>query len=352
MSGPEARAREIWQKIAHDETFYQKAQACKGQLLVPSWRGALEQLIELEPLTKNYRVFSVDGSQIYPDRHQGISCYLINIGSVALSYGLGGKGAVLESQPFLYAQETDIDDFGVNDELVNCRRQELELIHGLELCKKQGTKDAPFLFFVDGSLIFWHLQGKEVEVKNYFLRSYLQTLEQFYQQDIPLAGYISLPHSKELVNLLRLALCNFNTAECPEFALFDALYDSSVASFFLKPGTRSGVFENQSPITVVYPKHLKPHFFYLHTGTEIARMEIPAWLAHDDARIDLLARMALDQAHKGQGYPVALAEAHEQAVVKGVDRDFFYQALAKTGLQRSKNISISQKSFKKRSVSF
>ena len=35
-----------------------------------------------------------------------------------------------------------------------------------------------------------------------------------------------------------------------------------------------------------------------------------------------------DQTVKGGGYPVALTEAHEQAVVREADRLYFYQMLA------------------------
>jgi len=49
----------------------------------------------------------------------------------------------------------------------------------------------------------------------------------------------------------------------------------------------------------------------------------------------------------GGGYPVALAEAHEQAVVKGPDREFFYHFLQKMGMERSHAQSISRKSLRK-----
>jgi hypothetical protein len=59
----------------------------------------------------------------------------------------------------------------------------------------------------------------------------------------------------------------------------------------------------------------------------------------------------LDQCNKGRGYPVVLAEAHEQAVVKGADRDFFYSVITKIGIEENKRILVSQKSAKKRRMS-
>ena len=71
-------------------------------------------------------------------------------------------------------------------------------------------------------------------------------------------------------------------------------------------------------------EHLVPHFFYMDVGAEIVRIEIPAWIARDEQKINTVAQIILNQSIKGRGYPVALAEAHEQAVVKGPDREFFY----------------------------
>ena len=55
------------------------------------------------------------------------------------------------------------------------------------------------------------------------------------------------------------------------------------------------------------------------------------------------------QVNKGYGYPVALAEAHNQAVVRGADRSSFFalleQELIKTGI---KNVGTSYKETRKR----
>jgi len=48
-------------------------------------------------------------------------------------------------------------------------------------------------------------------------------------------------------------------------------------------------------------------------------------VAKDESLLNLTHSLVLDQCRRGQGYPVALAEAHEQAVVTGVDRETFWQ---------------------------
>ena len=68
-------------------------------------------------------------------------------------------------------------------------------------------------------------------------------------------------------------------------------------------------------------------FFYVDVGHEIARVEVPGWVAEDEARLALVHALVVDQCDRGRGYPVALMEAHEQAVVGGADRRFFVQAV-------------------------
>ncbi len=53
-------------------------------------------------------------------------------------------------------------------------------------------------------------------------------------------------------------------------------------------------------------------------------MEVPLWAADNNELLDLVHAVIVDQCDKGFGYPVALSEAHEQAVVTGTDREQFW----------------------------
>jgi len=349
-------AKEVWNKISKDPTFKYKIRTVKANWIIPEWQGNLDDVFPVKKNLDKYIVLSVDGSQIYPDRHAGTPCHLINVGYVALNYGMPGQRVYFNSEPHVFA------DFGVNSdflesptELVNCRRQDFELIAGYNLSYKyknmyasENEKNSiPQVFFFDGSIIFWHLESKAIEVKERFLASYLRMMHKFYEDKILMAGYISLTKSKEIVNLIRVALCNFEVENCQEYKKVDCVVDAMIASFYLKPFERTTIFKNNSKITSYYPEHLQPHFFYMHIGSEIVRIEIPLWVAEDIKNVDLIANMIADQSIKGRGYPVALAEAHEQAVVKGPDRDFFYHLINKIGFERNQMIKISQKSRKK-----
>ena len=64
-------------------------------------------------------------------------------------------------------------------------------------------------------------------------------------------------------------------------------------------------------------------FFYINTGEEIGRVELPSWTAKDKKTLDLVHSVILDQCKRGRGYPISLMEAHEQAVISGADRRYF-----------------------------
>ena len=63
-------------------------------------------------------------------------------------------------------------------------------------------------------------------------------------------------------------------------------------------------------------------------------MEFPQWVAHATDLLDLVHALAFDQCQRGHGYPVALSEAHEKAVLTGTDREQFWH-LVELALARS-----------------
>lgn len=343
--------KKTWSLLSNDPSFLSKVESCSdAPWPIPLWNDKLSHVFPIETVIQPHLIFSVDGSQIYPDRHAILSCFLINTGSVVLPYN-GASGSVeLSSEPTVFAGTDDHQQLLTVDG-VNCKRQELELQAGLTLAKrlKQKQDIQSFLLF-DGSLIFWHLSSKEPEIRDYFLFSYLQLLDELYHEKVLQCWYISMPKSKELINLVRLYLCNFDHNKKELYESVNSIIDSSIMQNVLEPYTRSIVFSNHSPISRYYPQHLRPFFFYLHTGNEIGRVEIPSWIAQDENLVNLIAQIVIDQCKKGGGYPIALAEAHEQAVVKGPDREFFYHFLQKMGMERNHKQSISRKSLKKRGM--
>ncbi len=300
---------------------------------------------------------ATDGSQIDIDRHGPAHCFLINIGGARLRYG-SAPDADLFSQPRLYSGEElavrDPDggprEQAIDGTLLAVKRSVMECV-ALEERLKKADPSVPLVALIDGSLVMWELSGQRYPdfVRAHFLEEGLfPALDQLYEaaQTRPLAfgSYISRPRSTEVVNILRLARCphqglethgcdhfcgtgGVGKKECDEVA--QGLADRDLFEERLGPGERSATFISQSPIVKRYGRH-RVCFFYVNVGGEMARVELPEWVAWDPAAVSLLHAVVLDQCRKGQGYPVALQEAHERAVVTAADRRYFWELVRAT----------------------
>ena len=116
----------------------------------------------------------------------------------------------------------------------------------------------------------------------------------------------------------------------------------------LGEGERSALFISQSSIVGKHYGENQVYFFYLRMDDEIARVEIPRWVATDDNLLNLAHTLVLDQCQRGQGYPIALSEAHEQAVVTAADRENFWQLVASSLIEEHMPCLSSAKSQSKR----
>jgi hypothetical protein len=189
-------------------------------------------------------------------------------------------------------------------------------------------------------LVRWTLAGAEKFVQERFLQPYLAYLDRMRERGIPVASYISRPRAPEVAGAIRLMLCpdvkiaegrGAKCSECsdaaagrtPSCSICQGLTDADILADTLAEGQRGPLFISMSRVNVEsYGPHLI-HFFYMRVGREIARVEIPRWVAEDAAAVDLIHTLIYDQCVKGQGYPVALARAHEQAIVRAADRRAF-----------------------------
>lgn len=291
------------------------------------------------PVPDDFAVLATDGSHIDVDRHQTARCFLINIGAVTLRYG-SRPDAVLESFPRLYFEDHDLvipsTGRGERDQLIEGAL--LGIKRGVDECLGLARLAAglpaglPALALVDGSLIQWNLEAYPDFVADALLhRAYLPALDEMLKKEVPVASYISFPRSTDVANVLRIAECPHDAADCDRYCTPDrprpcdnvAVLDRDIFSNLLSNGERSPVFLSQSKIVARHYGAHRVYFFYIKLDEEVARVEIPEWVATSPARLGLVHSLALDQCGRGQGYPVALAEAHEQAVLTGPDRRQF-----------------------------
>ncbi|MHC5933707.1 DNA double-strand break repair nuclease NurA [Nostoc sp.] len=320
----------------------------------------LETCIDISVPPKIHTVIATDGSQIAPNHHEIAYCYLLNIGRVVLHYGQN-RHPLLDSLPEVFYRPEDLymsRQWGIRtEEWMSFRRTASETTVLAELaCATKG--EAPALAMVDGSLIYWFLEQLPMDARDRILPPILEAWQQMRDAEIPLMGYLSASRSIETMNFLRLLACPHPVPDCKSHCpnqlekvpckIFEQLRDTSVWATRLKPGQRSTLWRSNSPILELYGDQTI-YFCYVHVGTEIARIEVPAWVAENATMLDQALGLMLAQVQKGYGYPVAIAEAHNQAVVKGGDRARFFalleQQMIKAGL---KNVGTSYKEARKR----
>ncbi|QFS44397.1 nuclease [Nostoc sphaeroides CCNUC1] len=320
----------------------------------------LETCIDIPVPPKIHTVIATDGSQIAPNHHEIAYCYLLNIGRVVLHYGQN-RHPILDSLPEVFYRPEDLymsRQWGIRtEEWMSFRRTASEATVLAELaCAAKG--EAPALAMVDGSLIYWFLEQLPMDARDRILPPILEAWQQMRDAQIPLMGYLSASRSIETMNFLRLLACPHPAPDCKTYCpnqlekvackIFEQLRDTSVWATRLKPGQRSTLWRSNSPILELYGDQTI-YFCYVHVGTEIARIEVPAWVAESVTILDQALGLMLAQVQKGYGYPVAIAEAHNQAVVKGGDRTRFFalleQQMIKAGL---KNVGTSYKEARKR----
>ena len=307
-----------------------------------------------------HTVIATDGSQIAPNHHEIAYFYLLNVGRVVLHYGQN-RHPLLDSLPEVFYRPEDLyvsRQWGIRtEEWMGYRRTASEATVLAELAC-DTPMSVPTLAMVDGSLIYWFLEQLPEAARDCILPPILDAWSQLQDFGIPLMGYLSASRSGEALNFLRLVACPHQVPDCMTYCpnqlekmpcqVLEPLRDNAVWTIELKPGQRTGFWRSSARILDLYGPHAI-YFCYVHVGTEIARVELPAWVASDPALLDQSLGLMLAQVQKGYGYPVALAEAHNQAVVRGGDRARFFalleQQMIKAGLR---NVGTSYKEARKR----
>ena len=304
---------------------------------------------------RDWSVVSVDGSHIDVDRHLPVPCYLVNLGGCVLTYGSHPDSRFF-SQPTLGADQADLyleDPETVNREeaitgpllgLIRTVRELRRLVEVVQEC----PPELPVLALVDGTLVLWGLSGQGYRpfVRRALLQDgLLAALEELrlmaQRRPITLAAYVSLPRTTEVTNAVRSCLCPHDIAYCQSHCshrrstegpcdLANGFLDRELFQGILRDGERSPIYRTNPQAAQEYYGEHQVYFYYLQSGEEIARVEVPRWVAQDEKLLSLGHSLIVEQCCKGSGYPVAISEAHEQAVINGVDRHLFKELVTQT----------------------
>ena len=350
------------------DALKKKCAAGKTTWLVAELVDGLARRYPEPPIPADFTVMASDGSHIDVDRHRSTRCYLINIGSAVINYG-SQPDAALSSSPHLYSDDKDFvitPPGGGREQIVEGNI--LGIKRGIEECRHLADLAAGqpagsnTLALLDGTLILWGLEAypefvTDVLLVNGLLK-YLDAMRKLNgERKVALASYISFPRSTDVVNVLRVAICPNDVPDCDrdcppgkerDCEAVAGVRDRDLFINLLESGERSPLFISPSKIVREHYGEHRIYFFYLRVDDEIARIEIPQWVAESEPLLDLTHSLVLDQCQRGHGYPVVLSEAHEQAVVTGADRENFWELVESSLVAEHLPSPGSAKSFSKR----
>ena len=333
--------RQTWQRHDGEELAIRLDQG-KSTFMLPAPQddyatgGALPEPVD------SYTVAATDGSFILPSRHNPARYYLLNTGRVLIEYGDRSR-AVLDSIPELRFRDEDlvigapVHSIPVNGTNIGPKRAAEELRAARDLL---DDAPEPAVALQDGTLILWSLETLPEPVAAWTLPPFLEVMRAFRDRRIPVASYVSAPGTREIVNLMRIAICDYpsngravNCDDCRNRILTEnhtpacAVIPEVTDRYFfeeieqLDTGHRSAIFQSTSNILDRYGEEsLRIDYFYLNVGNEIGRVEIPRWVSRSPDLVDLVHWVVFDQCQRGRGYPVVLQEAHEKAVLSTSDR--------------------------------
>ena len=321
---------------------------------------ALAEAYPLPPCPERMTIIASDGSQILPDQHAIYPYYVINVGSITYRHGSNRKPDTYNPPPVLNYEPFDEQGRLLSAPEINVQRDLDELKILVDRVEQLGPQSEPVIALMDGQLPL-RVIDLEFREQEKWQGRYIDLLDTLRQWQALLGAYVDRPRSTFVLALLHLAsreiagITEENLGQNPFRQLTDLdLFD------FLEPGQRSAIFTIRAKGLDKYDTAGQTvHFFYVNVGkgrarSYLARVEIPAWVAGDQAALDILHAAIVDQARLTGDYPYVLARADELAVISHEEREAVEMMLAlemrRLGLtpdisskQRSKNAFRSRK---------
>ncbi len=295
----------------------------------------------------------------------------------------------------------------VRDRHLDAKRtvEELRALADMAETEAQQQGDVPTVALVDGTLLFSVLEERPQDfLRDHFYGAYVKELDRLRAANVALAAYASRTRGIDLVTLFRdvcggiPAACSFCVGEAhgglesqrprrpagtppllldlPPFPLgegggegqpspvmpkeqpslhangraacaFRGLLDAQLLGPGLDEWDRSALFRVRSNVHDPYFGEHRVYFFLLDTGRELARVEVPEWVARDPLKLRWVHAVLADQCAKGMGYPAVLARADDRAVISTTDRttlgNLVQQELARRGVHTRPSAKLGRK---------
>jgi hypothetical protein len=297
-----------WEELA------ELAETVQERVAVPT--GPLDERVPPSDRPAAYTAMATDGAEIDPDRHGGSGdFYLINVGRVRIPYGQPAREVELRSVSSLGYTEEDLfivdprdprRQVPMRDRHLDAQRAVEELRALADLADGEPDLESPAVALVDGTLLFSVLEERPRDfLRSRFYSDFVHQLERLRRVRIPVAAYASRTRGLDLVHLFR-AICGSTPLVCSvcngaHACALRGLNDAHLLGRGLERWERSGLFRVRSNVHDPYYGIHRVYFFLLNTGDEIARIEVPEWVARDQPQLGVLHAMLVDQCMKGFG---------------------------------------------------
>ena len=280
---------------------------------------------EVGQLPAEATIIAADGSQIVPDRHNPFVYYLVNIGGIVYHHG---KGQVPETftEPTLEFPEIDeLESHRFNDYASVTIQRDLGEIDMLAFQANEYKRDnLPLLTMMDQRLLYVPTGEIAPQFKEQVVQEWQGHMQRIQQSGAWLAGYIDSPMKDSVVRMLRGIHPDRKQDDPNDLGEWYGLTDADLFSQLLAPGERSKLFMDVSFANNRFRKPNQVCFFYLNPGRfgqNIARVDLPQWVAQNDAAVAAIHALIYDQCQIMGNYPYVITRADEMAVVKRRDQE-------------------------------
>lgn len=290
----------------------------------------LDAAIDPPPPPAAATIIATDGSQIMPDRHAAYLYYLINVGGIVYHHGRSAAPETFAFPTLAYPEDDAADTFKESSGAVSIERDLTEI----ETLAKQTfhhRRDSDLtLAILDQRLLYWPIGGAGI-ADNAAVTEWGTHMTAVHQAGALLCGYIDRPGTTAVVTLLNSVTAvsdpTFNWRSLSAKQANQGLTDRDIFGDLLAPGQRSKVFVNISPPNETFATQDPDNevcFFFLNPGTsgqQIARVDIPRWVAENKASVSAVHALIIDQCRLLGDYPYVIARADEMAVVGRQDNE-------------------------------
>ncbi len=288
---------------------------------------------------------AIDGSQIEPDKNQGVFFGAIQLGWF-INYHEPQRQSVkdLSFELILPPKQSDRLEFDLRKEIKQARFNG-ELKRAAELVQELGAEFAaesegkfPVVFF-DGSLSLSFLHNDKEKAPH--LPFCLRLLAASRESCVPVLGFTENSLSFALTETLRRLRGQSERASISDASLFAQLLPAW--------GDRSPCFRLISD----FAGDDEICFFFLRHSSQAkkpARIEIPSWVLRAGL-VDELVEVILAECLVGNGYPYPIETADSVAVLQGKEREYFYDfARVSMGDNSDQSAKLKSKQSRRRAV--